>query len=66
MNSRITDVRYQRSSVKALQIFKEIYGKYTPKNDLLVTTRWGEVEGSVGADRERKPRDKFWAYMLAN
>lgn len=63
---RITDVRYQRSSVKTLQIFKEICGKDALRNVLLVTTRWGEVEGSVGADRERQLRDKFWAYMLAN
>ena len=61
---RITDVRYQGSSVKTLNIFKKICGDLALKNVLLVTTRWNEVDEAVGASREKELRESFWAYML--
>lgn len=61
---RITDIRYQRTSVKTLNIFKEICGKDALKNVLLVTTRWHEVDEALGASREQQLRNKFWAFML--
>ena len=63
---RITDHRYQGSSVKTLNIFQKICGKHALKNVLLVTTRWHEVDESLGAKRERELRDQFWKYMLSN
>lgn len=63
---RITDVRYHGSSVKTLNICQKICGKAALKNVLLVTTRWHEVEESVGAKRERELRDQFWKYMLGH
>ncbi|KAL8838118.1 MAG: hypothetical protein Q9170_002259 [Blastenia crenularia] len=62
---RITDIRYQGSSVKTLNIFKRICGQLALKNVLLVTTRWNEVDEAVGANREKELRESFWAYMLA-
>lgn len=61
---RITDVRYQGSSVKTLNIFKKICGQLALKNVLLVTTRWNEVDEGLGASREKELRESFWAYML--
>ena len=61
---RITDVRYQGSSVKTLNIFKKICGPLALKNVLLVTTRWNEVDEGLGASREKELRESFWAYML--
>ena len=63
---RITDIRFSGSSVKTLNIFKRICGKLALKNVLLATTRWHEVEESVGAAREQQLRDDFWAFMLSN
>lgn len=63
---RITDIRYQGASVKTLNIFKKICGQLALKNVILVTTRWNEVEESLGASREQQLRDNFWAYMLNN
>lgn len=63
---RITDVRYQGSSLKALNIFKKICGQLALKNVLLVTTRWNELDEAVGASREKQLREDFWAYMLGN
>jgi hypothetical protein len=63
---RITDIRYQGSSVKTLNVFQKICGKNAMKNVMLVTTRWNEVEESIGANRERELRDQFWKYMLSN
>ncbi len=61
---RITDVRYQRSAVKTLNIFKEICGEKAFPNVILATTRWSEVTEAVGAEREKDLRSKFWTYML--
>ncbi|KAJ5440243.1 P-loop containing nucleoside triphosphate hydrolase protein [Penicillium daleae] len=60
----ITDVRYSRSSVTTFEIFKNICGERALHNALLVTSRWNEVSESIGAERERALRDRFWAYML--
>lgn len=61
---RITDIRYSRSSVKTFEIFKKICGERALENVLLMTSRWSEVSDTVGSDRERQLRDRFWAYML--
>ncbi|KAF2815178.1 P-loop containing nucleoside triphosphate hydrolase protein [Mytilinidion resinicola] len=61
---RITDIRYSRSSVKTFEVFKKICGERALKNVLLITSRWGEVSQSIGSDRERQLKDRFWAYML--
>jgi hypothetical protein len=63
---RITDIRYQNSSVKTLNIFKKICGADALKNVLLVTTRWSEVDSVLGAKREKELREQFWAYMIGN
>lgn len=61
---RITDVRYQGSSVKTLNIFKKICGDKALKNVILATTRWNEEDAIQGANRENQLRTDFWAYML--
>lgn len=61
---RITDIRMTGSSLKTFQIFQKICGETALKNVLLITSRWGEVEASLGSSRERELRDDFWAYML--
>jgi len=61
---RITDIKMTGSSMKTLQIFQKICGETALRNVLLITSRWGEVEESLGASRERELRDDFWAYML--
>ena len=61
---RITDVRYQGSSVKTLNIFKKICGQMALENVLLVTSRWSEIDEAIGAGREKELRESFWAYML--
>ena len=63
---RIIDIRYSGASVKTLEIFKKICGNLALKNVILVSTRWNEVESSVGALREQQLRDDFWAYMLGH
>lgn len=63
---RITDVRYQGASVKTLNICKKICGQTALKNVFLVTTRWGEIDEALGAERERELRDNFWKYMLGH
>ncbi|KAF2034235.1 P-loop containing nucleoside triphosphate hydrolase protein, partial [Setomelanomma holmii] len=63
---RITDIRYSRSSVKTFEIFRKICGETALENVLLVTSRWHEIDGSTGADRERQLKDKFWVYMLGH
>lgn len=62
---RITDIRMNGSSMKTLQIFQRICGETALANVLLVTTRWNEIEESLGASRERELRDNFWAFMIA-
>ncbi|KAL8821399.1 MAG: hypothetical protein Q9223_000548 [Gallowayella weberi] len=61
---RITDVRYSRSAIKIFEIFKKICGDRAMKNNLLVTSRWSEVDQVLGSDRERQLKEKFWSYML--
>lgn len=61
---RITDIRYGRSAVRTFDIFRRLCGDEALKNVLLVTSRWSEVQESLGASRECDLRDKFWAYML--
>ena len=63
---RITDIRYSRAAVKTFDIFKGICGQDALKNVLLVTSRWDAIQESVGAERERQLREKFWAYMVTN
>ncbi|KAL8708385.1 MAG: hypothetical protein Q9225_007609 [Loekoesia sp. 1 TL-2023] len=63
---RITDIRYAGSSVKTLEIFKQICGPMALKNVMLVSTRWNEIEESIGAAREQQLRDEFWAYMMGH
>ncbi|KAF2200939.1 P-loop containing nucleoside triphosphate hydrolase protein [Delitschia confertaspora ATCC 74209] len=62
---RITDIRYSRSSVKTFDIFKKICGERALKNVLLITSRWDDVSQTVGSDRERQLKERFWAYMLS-
>lgn len=62
---RITDIKMSGHSMKALKIFQEICGETALTNVLLVTTRWNEIEESLGASRERELREDFWAFMLA-
>jgi hypothetical protein len=61
---RITDIRYSRSSVKTFEVFRKICGERALKNVLLITSRWGEVSQTIGSDRERQLKERFWAYML--
>ncbi|KAL2060460.1 hypothetical protein VTL71DRAFT_9491 [Oculimacula yallundae] len=61
---RITDNRYQGSSVRTLDIFKEICGEKALRNVILASTRWDKVEEQEGAARETELRQKFWSYML--
>ena len=62
---RVTDLRFQGSSMKTLKIFTKICGVDALKNVVLATTRWDEVVEAVGADREQQLRTNFWAYMLS-
>ena len=62
---RISDVRFTGAAVHALSIFTKICGEDALSNVLFVTTRWHEVDESLGASREKELRENFWAYMLA-
>jgi phosphoribosylamine-glycine ligase len=62
---RITDIRYTRSAIKTLEVFKKICGPDAMKNVLLITSRWTEVDQALGSDRERQLKEKFWSYMLS-
>lgn len=61
---RITDIKMGGTSMKTLQICRKICGQDALKNVMLVTTRWNEVEKSVGAQREEELRAHFWKFML--
>lgn len=63
---RITDIRYSRAAIKTFEIFKKICGEKALSNVLLITSRWDGIDQSVGAERERQLKDKFWAYMLGH
>lgn len=63
---RITDIRYSRAAIKTFEIFKKICGQEALKNVLLITSRWDGIDPSVGAERERQLKDKFWAYMVGH
>jgi hypothetical protein len=63
---RITDVRYNRAAIKTFEIFKKVCGEEPLSNVLLVTSRWDGVDLSVGAERERQLKTKFWAYMIGH
>ncbi|KAI1123684.1 P-loop containing nucleoside triphosphate hydrolase protein [Nemania abortiva] len=63
---RITDNRYAGSAIKTFEIFKRICGEKAMENVILVTSRWDEVEESIGASREHELRESFWAYMLGH
>jgi hypothetical protein len=61
---RITDVRFPRSAVKTLDIFKEICGETALKNVVLATTRWKRVKERDGVQREQNLCEHFWKDML--
>ncbi|KAH7357223.1 P-loop containing nucleoside triphosphate hydrolase protein [Rhexocercosporidium sp. MPI-PUGE-AT-0058] len=61
---RITDNRYQGSSVRTLDVFREICGEKALRNVILASTRWDKVQEHEGAARETQLREKFWSYML--
>jgi hypothetical protein len=61
---RITDVRFPRSAVKTLDIFKEICGEIALKNVVLATTRWKGVKERDGVQRELNLCEHFWKDML--
>lgn len=61
---RITDIKMSGTSMKTLQICRKICGQDALKNVMLVTTRWREVDKSVGAQREEELRTNFWKFML--
>ncbi|GAP91960.2 putative p-loop containing nucleoside triphosphate hydrolase protein [Rosellinia necatrix] len=63
---RITDNRYAGSAIKTFEVFKRICGINAMRNVVLVTSRWGDVDESTGAARERELREQFWAYMLGH
>ncbi|KAG9206732.1 gTPase, IMAP member 8 [Epicoccum nigrum] len=63
---RITDVRYSRAAIKTFEIFKKICGQEALCNVLLITSRWDGIEQSLGAERERQLKEKFWAYMAGH
>lgn len=63
---RITDIRYSRAAIKTFEIFKKICGKEALSNVLLITSRWEGIKPSVGAERERQLKEKFWAYMVGH
>ncbi|KAF2624866.1 P-loop containing nucleoside triphosphate hydrolase protein [Macroventuria anomochaeta] len=63
---RITDVRYSRAAIKTFEIFKKMCGQDALKNVLLITSRWDGIDPSLGAERERQLKDKFWAYMVGH
>lgn len=61
---RITDIKMSGTSMKTLQICRKICGQDALKNVMLVTTRWSEVDKSIGAQREEELRTNFWKFML--
>jgi GTP-binding protein EngB required for normal cell division len=63
---RITDNRYQGSSVRTVNIFKEICGTSSLRNVILASTRWDKVTESEGASRENRLREHFWSYMISH
>ena len=62
---RISENRMRGSSIQTLEIFQKICGVQPLKNVILATTRWDEVEHSVGTRREDELRNDFWEFMLS-
>jgi hypothetical protein len=64
---RVTDPRVQGSALRALRIFKKTCGADNYAGIVLATTRWDEVNSTVGSKRVRELKDKpeFWGEMVA-
>jgi hypothetical protein len=64
---RVTDPRLAGSAYRGLQIFKKMCGADNYRGIILATTRWDEVDSTVGNERvnELKERTEFWGDLLA-
>ena len=51
---KISDTRFGGLAAKNFRMFRELCGEKTLKNVVLMTTMWGEVTPSIGANRERQ------------
>lgn len=61
---RISDSRFSGTAGKTLNMFQKLCGKGALSNVILVTTRWSEIDESLGAVREKDLRNQFWTFML--
>jgi hypothetical protein len=52
------------TSRKNLTMFNKLCGDDALKNVILATTKWGDIEQSVGLRREHQLSDTYWKTML--
>lgn len=60
----MTETRMRGSAVKNLRMFKELCGRDSLKNVVLVTTKWDSVDPQVGLDREKELKENWWKDMM--
>jgi len=52
------------TSRKNFTMFNKLCGKEVAKNIVLVTTKWAQVDDSVGREREQELSEVYWKQML--
>lgn len=65
---RITDSRLQGSGLRSLEVLKAMCGHHCYHSIVMVTTRWDEVNGSVGCDHQAElvNNTAFWGDIIAS
>lgn len=61
----ITKPRMQGSAYENMRLFRQLCGDGALGNVILATSFWDQVTPSVGAERESKLKEDFWANMVA-
>jgi hypothetical protein len=61
----ITKPRMQGSAYENMRLFRQLCGDGALGNVILATSFWDQVTPSVGAERESKLKEDFWANMIA-
>jgi len=63
---RISDNRMAGTPLKNLKMFEQLCGKDAFNAVTFVSTMWGEVELSVGEEREKELKGQYWRSMFDN
>ncbi|KAG5651161.1 hypothetical protein H0H81_009653 [Sphagnurus paluster] len=60
----ISQTRMPDTARKNLKMFRELCGDAATKNVILATTKWSDINGSVGESREKQLKEKHWADLI--